>query len=127
VLQPGSSSVASMDVHVGSPLVQSEELMVTHLSAALVSPITLEASDPDVRSLLPADGAEVSPSHAFNIVPIDAPSTSSIPVLPALGLPLFLSNLQVNQLLLLTVPVSKLALLLIFCNCRMFSILYLPN
>jgi hypothetical protein len=101
--------------------------MVTHLSAALVSPITLEASDPDVRSLLPADGAEVSPSHAFNIVPIDAPSTSSIPVLPALGLPLFLSNLQVNQLLLLTVPVSKLALLLIFCNCRMFSILYLPN
>jgi hypothetical protein len=29
---PGSSSVASMDVHVGSPLVQSEELVVTNLS-----------------------------------------------------------------------------------------------
>jgi hypothetical protein len=31
---PGSSSVASMDVHVGSPLVQFEELVVTNSSAA---------------------------------------------------------------------------------------------
>jgi hypothetical protein len=70
---PGSSLAASMDVHVGSPLVQSEELVVTNLSAALVGLVTLEANDPDARNPLPADGAEVSPSHAFNIVPVDAP------------------------------------------------------
>jgi hypothetical protein len=35
-------------------------------------------------------------------------------MLPALGLPLFLSNLQVSRLLLLTVHVSKLVLLPIF-------------
>jgi hypothetical protein len=93
---PGSSSAASMDVHAGSPLVQSEELVVTNLFAALVGPVTLEASDPDVGSLLPADRAKVSSSRAFNIVPVDAPSTSSAPMLSALGLPLFLSNLQMN-------------------------------
>jgi hypothetical protein len=75
--RPGSSSAASMDVHVGSPLVQSEELVVTNLSAALVGPVTLEASDPDGRNLLPAIGAEVSPSHAFNIVPVDAPQQAA--------------------------------------------------
>jgi hypothetical protein len=47
-----SSLAASMDVHVGSPLVQSEELVVAHLSAALAGLVTLEASDPDVRSML---------------------------------------------------------------------------
>jgi hypothetical protein len=77
--------------------------------------------------VLPADGAEVSPSRAFSIVLIDVPSTRSAPMFLALGLPLFLSKLQVNQLLILTIHVSKLALLLIFCNCRMFSILYLSN
>jgi hypothetical protein len=110
----GSSSAASMNVHVGSPLVQSEELMVTHLSAALAGLVTLEASDPDARSLPPAGEAEVSPSRAFTIVPVDIPSTSSAPILPALGLPLFLSNLQVNQLSFLIVHASKLAFLLIF-------------
>ena len=109
-----------MDVHAGSPLVQSEELVVTHLSATLVGPVTLEANDLDARSLLPTDGAEVPPSRAFNIIPVDTPSTSSAPMLPALGLPLFLSNLQVNQLLLLTVHVSKLALLLSFVIAECF-------
>ena len=47
----GSPSAAFMDVHVGSPPVQSEEAAVTHLSAALASLVTLEASDPDARSL----------------------------------------------------------------------------
>jgi hypothetical protein len=70
---PSSSSTASMDVHVGSPLVQPEEVMVTHLSAALVGLVTLEASDPDARSLLPADGAEVSLSRAFNIFLLTPP------------------------------------------------------
>jgi hypothetical protein len=70
---PSSSSAASMNVHAGSPLVQSEELVVTNLPAALVGPVTLEASDPDVRSPLPTDEAEVSPSRAFNIVPVGTP------------------------------------------------------
>jgi hypothetical protein len=104
---PGSSSAAPMDVHVGSPLVQSEDLVVTNLSTALVGPVTLEANDPDARNLFPPHGAEVSPSHAFNIVPVDVPSTSNASMLPALGLPLFLSNLQVSRLLLLTAHVSK--------------------
>jgi hypothetical protein len=110
----GSSSAASMDVHFGSPLVQSEELVVTNLSIALVDPVTLEDSDSYDRNPLPADGAEASPSCALNIVPVDAPSTSNALMLPALGLPLFLSNLQVSRLLLLTVHVNKLVLLLIF-------------
>jgi hypothetical protein len=38
----GSSSAASMDVHVGSPPVQSEEPMVTCSPATLVGPVTLE-------------------------------------------------------------------------------------
>jgi hypothetical protein len=110
----GSSSAASMDVHVGSPPVQSEEPVVTHLSAALVGLVTLEASDPDARSLPPVDEAEVSPSRPFDIVPANIPSTSSAPILPASGLPLFLSNLQMNQLSFLTVHASKLAFLLTF-------------
>jgi hypothetical protein len=85
----GSSLAASMDVHVGSPLVQSEEPVVTNLSIALVGPVTLEASDLDARNLPPADGAKVSPSDALNIVPVSAPSTGSTSMLPALGLPLF--------------------------------------
>jgi hypothetical protein len=90
---PGSSLAASMDVHGGSPLVQSEQPVVTNLSTALVSPVTLEASNPDARNLPPADGVEVSPSDALNVVPVNAPSTGSASIIPALGLPLFLSNL----------------------------------
>jgi hypothetical protein len=113
-VRAGCSSAASMDVHVELPPVRSEELEVTHISAALAGLVTLEASDSDVRSLPPADEAEVSPSRALNIVPVDIPSSSSAPFLPALGLPLFLSNFQVSQLSLLTVHASKLAFLLIF-------------
>jgi hypothetical protein len=96
----GSPSAASMDIHVGSPPVQSEEVAVTHLSTALAGLVTLEASEPNTRSLSPADGAEVPPSHAFDIIPADLPSSSNVSTLPTLGLPLFLSNLQVSQLLL---------------------------
>jgi hypothetical protein len=110
----GSYLAASMDVHVGSPPLQSEELATTHLSAALAGLVTLEVSDLDARSLPPAGEAEDSPSHAFAIVPADIPSTSSALILWSLGLPLFLSNLQVNQLLFLTVHASKLAFLLTF-------------
>jgi hypothetical protein len=96
----GSPSAASMDVHVGSPPVQSEEAAVTHLSTALANLVTLEASDPDARSPPPADEAEVPPSRAFDIVVADIPSSSNVSTHPALGLPLFLSNLQVSHLLL---------------------------
>jgi hypothetical protein len=111
---PGSSSAASMDVDVGPPLVQSEEPVVTNLSTALVGPVTLEASDSDARNPPPADGDEVSLSDALNIVPINAPSTGSASMLPALGLPLFLSNLQVSRPLFLIIHVDKQVLLLIF-------------
>jgi hypothetical protein len=66
---------------------------VTHLSTTLPSLVTLEASDPNARSLPPADEAEVPLSHAFVIVPADLPSSNNVSTLPALGLPLFLSNL----------------------------------
>jgi hypothetical protein len=94
----GSLSAASMDVHVGSPPFRFEEAAVTHVSAALAGLVALEASEPDARSLPPADGAEVPPSHALDIIPVDLPSSSNVPTLPALGLPLFLSNLQVSQI-----------------------------
>jgi hypothetical protein len=94
----GSLSAASMDVHVGSPLVRFEEAVVTHVSMALAGQVALEASVSDARSLPPTDGAEVPPSHALEIIPVDLPSSSHAPTLPALGLPLFLSNLQVSQL-----------------------------
>jgi hypothetical protein len=109
----GSPSAASMDVHIGSPSNQFEEPTVTRLSAAAADLVTLEASDPNARSLPPADEAEVPPSRAFDVIPIDIPSSSNAPILLALGLPLFLSNLQVNQLSFFTAHTSKLYFLLI--------------
>ena len=47
----------------------------------------------DVRSLLSAGGAEVTPGGALQIVPADLPSSSHASAPPALGLPLFLSSL----------------------------------
>jgi hypothetical protein len=96
-----------MDVHIGSPLVQSEEPVVINLSTALVGLVTLEASDSDAGNPPPTDGAKVSLCDALNIVPINAPSTGSASMLLALGLPLFLSNLQVSQPLLLIIHVGK--------------------
>jgi hypothetical protein len=92
----GSPSVVSMDVHVGSPPVQSKEVVVTHLSTALAGLVTLEASDLDVGSLPPANEVEVPLIHALDIVAADLPSSSNVSTLPALGLPMFLSNLQVS-------------------------------
>jgi hypothetical protein len=82
----------------GSPPVQSKEAVVTHLSTALTGLVTLVASDPDAGSLPPADEAEVPLSRALDIIAADLPSSSNALTLPTLGLPLFLSNLQVNQL-----------------------------
>jgi hypothetical protein len=89
----GSSTTASMDVHVRTPPVQSEEPVVTNMPTALVGPVTLEAGDPDARNLPPATEAEVLPSDTLTIVPINIPSLDSAPMPPALGFPLFLSNL----------------------------------
>jgi hypothetical protein len=106
--EPGSSLTASMYVHVGLPPV------VMNLSTALVGPVILEASDPDAGNPPPAVGAEISPSDALHIVPVNAPSTESASMLPALELPLFLSNLQVSRPLLLIIYVDKRVLLLTF-------------
>jgi hypothetical protein len=70
---------------------------VTRASTTLTSQVGLEVSEPDDRSLLPVGGAKVTLSSALDIVPADLPSSSHAPALPALGLPLFLSNLQVSQ------------------------------
>jgi hypothetical protein len=121
----GSPSAASMDVHVGSPPVQSEEAVVTRLSIALAGLVTLEASEPDARCLSPADGTEVPLSHAFDIIPADLPSSSNASTLPALGLPLFLSNLQVNQLSLFYCScwlTSFFAYLFIIIGCSLWFI-----
>ena len=106
----GSSSATSMDIHVGSPPVQYEEPVLTSLPTALVGPITLEVSDPCAGNPLPAVGAEVSLSvalgassnpplgfeSALNIASATTPPSDSTSMPPALGFPLFLSNLQVS-------------------------------
>jgi hypothetical protein len=106
----GSSLTASMDVHVGSPPVQSEEPMLTSLPTALVGPISLEVSDPCAGNSLHASGAEVPLSvalgvssnpplgleFALNIASASTLSFDSTLAPLALGFPLFLSNLQVS-------------------------------
>jgi hypothetical protein len=107
-----SSSAASMDVHVGSPLVQSEEpaLASLDLPTALVGPVTLEVSDPGIEDPLHTVGAEVplgvalgmscNPplglESALDIASATTPSFDGTSAPPALGFPLFLSNLQVS-------------------------------
>jgi hypothetical protein len=91
------SLLLPMDVHIGSPPIRSEEVTATRASTTLTGQVALEISEPDARNLLPASGAEVIPSRALEIVPADLPSSSHASALPALDLPLFLSNLQVSQ------------------------------
>ena len=50
-----SLSTASMDVHIGSPPVRSEDVTVTRVSATFTGQVALEVSEPDAMSLLPAD------------------------------------------------------------------------
>jgi hypothetical protein len=71
--------------------------MAARASTALTGQVTLEVGELDARSLLSADGAEVTPDSALQIVPADLPSSSYASAPPALGLPLFLSNLQVSR------------------------------
>jgi hypothetical protein len=111
--EPGSALAASMDVHVGSSLVQSEEATVTSLDlpTALAGPATLQVSNQGVGDPLHAIGAEIplgvalsmsyNPSLVFkpalDIATISVPPSDSISMPPALGFPLFLSNLQASS------------------------------
>jgi hypothetical protein len=106
----GSSSAASMDVHVRSPPVQSEELVLTSLPTALVGSVTLEVSDSGAKNPLHTVGDEVplcvalimssNPplglESALDIASASTPPFDGTSTPPALGFPLFLSNLQVS-------------------------------
>jgi hypothetical protein len=72
--------------------------MAMHASTDLNKQVALEVSELDVRSLLSASRAEITPDNALQIVPADLPPSSHDIAPPALGLPSFLSNLQVSQL-----------------------------
>ena len=92
-VQVGSLSHASMDVHVGSFPPRSDGATAVRASTVLTGQVALEVGELDARSLLSASGAEVTPDSALQIVPADLPSSSYDSTPPALGLPLFLSNL----------------------------------
>jgi hypothetical protein len=86
-----------MDVHVGSSPPQSDGATAVHASTVLIEQVTLEVGELDARSLMSAGGAEITPDNALQIVPADLPSSSHDTAPPALGLPLFLSNLLVSR------------------------------
>jgi hypothetical protein len=88
-----SLSHASMDVHVGSSPPRSDGATAVHASIVLTGQVALEVGELDAKSLFSAGGAEVTPDSALQIVPAVLPSLSHASVPPALGLPLFLSNL----------------------------------
>jgi hypothetical protein len=105
----GSPSDVSMDVHVGSPLVRSEEAVVMSSSfpASPTGPATLEVGGPGTKDPMGAFGAEIplgvmlsmnynlplKSNPAPDTASISAFSSDSISMPPALGFPLFLSNL----------------------------------
>jgi hypothetical protein len=97
--QVGSPSHTSMDVHVGSSPPPSDGATAMHASTALNKQVALEVGELDARILLFAGGAELTPDNVFQIVPADLPPSSHDIAPPDLGLPSFLSNLQVSQLL----------------------------
>jgi hypothetical protein len=86
-----------MDVHIGSSPPRSDGATAARASTALTGQGALEVGELDARSLLSASGVEVTPDSALQIVPADLPSSSRAPAPPALGLSLFLSNLQVSR------------------------------
>jgi hypothetical protein len=85
-----------------------------HASLASSKQVALEVGEPDARSLTSAGGAEPTPDNVFQIVSVDLPSSSYDVAPPNLGLPSFLSNLQVTQLLCSIVPPGKLSSLYSF-------------
>jgi hypothetical protein len=69
-----------------------------HASTVLNEQVALEVDELDARSLLSVGSAEITPDNALQIVPADLRPSSHDIAPPALGLPSFLSNLQVSQL-----------------------------
>jgi Tfp pilus assembly protein PilW len=100
-VQECSLSHASMDVQVGSSPPRSDGATASLASTALTGQVALEVGEVDARSMLSVCGAEVTPDSALQIVLADLPSSSHVSAPPALGLPLFLSNLQVSRSLAL--------------------------
>jgi hypothetical protein len=92
-VQVCSLSNASMDVHTGSSPIWSDGATTVRASTTLTGQVALEFGEPDARSMLSAGGAEVTSGGVLKIVPVDFPLSNHVPVPPALGLPLFLSNL----------------------------------
>jgi hypothetical protein len=91
-----SPSHTFMDVHVESSPPHSDEVMVKHTSLASSEGVALEVDAPDDKNLISTGGAESTPDDAFQIVPVDLPSSSYNTTYHDLGLPSFFSNLQVN-------------------------------
>jgi hypothetical protein len=98
-VQVSSPSHTSMDVHVGSSPPRSDGATTMHASTTLNKQVALEVGELDARSLVHASGAELTPDNFLQIVPADIPPSSHDIAPPDLGLPSFLSNLQVSQLL----------------------------
>jgi hypothetical protein len=96
-VQVGSLSHASMNVHVGSSPPWFDGATAVCASTVLTGQVALEVGELDARSLLSIGGAEVTPNSALQIVPADLPSSTHDSDPPALGLPLFLSNLQASR------------------------------
>jgi hypothetical protein len=93
-----------MDVHVGSSPPRFDGATTAHASTALNEQVALEVGDLDARNLPSAGGAEIAPDNALQIVPANLPSSSHDVASSALGLPSFLSNLQVSHPIALYCP-----------------------
>jgi hypothetical protein len=88
--------------------------MAMHASLTSSKQVALEVGEPDARIIISAGGAEPTPDNVLQIVPVDLPSSSYDAVPPDLGLPSFLSNLQVTHLSCSIVPLGKLSSLYSF-------------
>jgi hypothetical protein len=93
----GSPSCTSMDVHVGSSPPHSGCMVIAQ---AFGQGVALEASVPDDRVLGSADDTELVPADSLQAAPVGDPSPSHQLISHDLGVPSFLSNLQVFWFLL---------------------------
>jgi hypothetical protein len=91
-VRAGSPSHTSMDVHVGSSPPHSDSMATVH---ALNEEVALETGAPDARVLMPTGDVGLIPNDAFQIAPVDVPSSSHHLASYDLGFPSFFSNLQV--------------------------------
>jgi hypothetical protein len=110
-----SLSNDSMDVHIGSSPPRSDGATAARASTTITGQVALEVGELDARSLLSAGGAEVTPDSALQIVHADLPLSSHAPAPPALGLPMFLSNVQVSRSFALCCTYWRIIFLLLIC------------